>query len=342
VHNGSGLLDGCLRSLARSTFRDYECIVIDDGSTDATPAVAARHGATLVALDQCGGPARARNRGAAQARGDILVFFDADVCVHPDTLDRIDAHFRAHPTTDALIGSYDAAPADSGFVSQYKNLFHHYVHQRSRTDAWTFWAGCGAVRREVFLRTRGFDEAYTRPCIEDIELGFRLRTAGHRIDLNPAIQVTHHKRWTLWNLVRTDLLDRAVPWFLLMLRTRTMPRDLNVTGSDRLSVALLSVMVLLACSALAGQWAGWGLSLPWAAGAVVTLASALFVLNRDLYRFFARQRGLLFAARAVPLHWLYCGCCGLAVAIGLCVHGWRTLLPRRTGATTRSIECQRQ
>ncbi len=343
VHNGSGLLDSCLQSLARSAFRDYECIVIDDGSTEDTPAVAARHGATLVALERRGGPARARNRGAARARGDVVVFLDADVCVHPDTLGRMDAHFRSHPTTAALIGSYDDTPADPGFISQYKNLLHHYVHQRSHADAWTFWTGCGAVRRDVFLAMRGFDETFTRPCIEDIELGFRLRAGGHRIDLNPAIQVTHQKRWTLWHLIRTDFVDRALPWFLLMLRHRTMPRDLNVTTTHRVSVALVCVMVLFACTALAGQLLRLpvpGLTL----GALVVsaLASVLLVVNYDLYRFFARKRGLRFAVGTVPLHWLYYAYCGLAVGIGLCVHGWRTLIPRRGAATLKPIKWPRQ
>src|SRR5262245_34196719 len=233
VYNGAAVLARCLDSLARSSFRDYECLVVDDASTDASREVAAQHRVSLVPLEQRGGPARARNRGAERARGESLVFLDADVCVHADTLAEIDAHLRSHPHTASVIGSYDDRPADPGFVSQFKNLFHHYVHHTSRRDAWTFWAGCGAIRRAVFEQAHGFDESYTRPCVEDIELGFRLRTAGQRIDLNPAIQVTHLKRWTLRGWLRTDLLDRGVPWLLLMLRDRTMPADLNVSRAHR-------------------------------------------------------------------------------------------------------------
>ncbi|MBI4516694.1 MAG: glycosyltransferase family 2 protein [Deltaproteobacteria bacterium] len=334
AYNCAAFLDRSLTALARSSFRDYECIVVDDASTDHSRDVAAKHGVRLLALGSNGGPARARNRAAEQARGEILVFIDADVCVHPDTLGRIDAHFRAHPQVEALMGSYDDTPAHRGFVSQYKNLFHHYVHQTSRSQAWTFWAGCGAIRRPLFLQFHGFDESYRRPCIEDIELGFRLAASGHRIDLEPAVQVTHLKRWTLWNLLRTDVRDRGIPWFLLMLRDRTMPADLNVTRTHRLSVLLVFALVAVAGVALAEPWLPRWLPAtlplrPIAAGALAALAAALFSLNYDFYRFFLRKRGLLFTAGVLPLHWLYYLYCGVAVGAALTLHLWDRVTARR-------------
>jgi hypothetical protein len=252
------------------------------------------------------------------ARGEVLVFIDADVRLHPDALGRMAAHLRRHPSAAALIGSYDDAPAEPHFVSQFKNLFHHYVHQSSRREAWTFWTGCGAVRRQEFLAAGGFDESYARPSIEDIDLGFRLRARGLRIDLDPEVQVTHLKRWTLAGLVRTDVCDRGVPWLLLMLRHRTMPADLNLRRAHRASVALAWAALLLVAAALGGP-AGWRA----AAGTLAALcAAALVLLNLDLYRFFVRKRGLAFALRALPLHWLYYAYCGLAVAIALPLHLW--------------------
>lgn len=320
AYNAAAVLGRCLAALGASTFRDYECLVVDDGSTDSTRIIGEECDVRVIALPHNGGPARARNHAAREARGDILVFIDADVCVHPDTLARFDVHFRDAPDAVAVMGSYDDTPADPGFVSQYKNLFHHYVHQQSRTEAWTFWAGCGAVRRDVFLRCGGFDESYRRPCIEDIELGFRLKAAGHRIDLDHAIQGTHLKHWTLSTLVRTDVYDRGVPWCVLMLRHRTMPADLNVAGAHRASVvlsALCLVSVLLtAVLPLLDVWS-------WQRSALFFLPlfgmglALLMVLNRDLYAFFARKRGLRFALAGMVLHWFYYLYCGAAVLLAL-------------------------
>jgi GT2 family glycosyltransferase len=348
AYNAASVLPRCLESLARSDCRDFECIVVDDASTDDTSTVAAAHPVTVVRLQQNAGPARARNRGAEVARGELLVFIDADVCVHPDTLGRIDAHFREHPSTDALMGSYDDTPAHPAFVSQYKNLLHHYVHHRSRSQAWTFWAGCGAMRRDVFLAFGGFDELYARPSIEDIELGSRLHAAGHCIDLNPAIEVTHLKRWTLWGLVRTDVRDRGVPWFLLMLRRRSMPADLNVTHAHRISVATAGVMSLLCIVMLADALFGLPMGLrsqPTALLGVMLGAVLLLVLNRDVYQFFARKRGVAFAVGTVPLHWLYYGYCGMAVLLAVSAHLWerltgQQLVPVPSLAPVRSPEAR--
>ena len=79
------------------------------------------------------------------------------------------------------------APRLQGVVSQYRNLLHHFVHQHGNSEASTFWAGCGAIRRSVFEEMGGFDEQrFPTPSIEDIELGYRLRQAGHRILLDKA------------------------------------------------------------------------------------------------------------------------------------------------------------
>jgi len=324
VYNGELFLDRCLEALSRSSFRHFECIVVDDGSTDSSAATARKHGATVLSLDERGGPARARNRGVAAAGGAIVVFLDADVCVHAETLGRIDAYFRDHPAVDAVMGSYDDEPAAPGLVSQYKNLSHHFVHQRSRAEAWTFWAGCGAIRKPAFDAVGGFDEGYTRPCIEDIELGARLHARGNAVHMVHTIQVKHLKRWTLANLVRTDLFDRGVPWFALILKQGSMPSDLNVTIAHRLNIVLVYAVLLLMAAA---AWKASGILAPLPeAETLLSVAAALVgvivAIDWSLYRFFARRRGLLFALATIPLQCLYYGYCGLAVVLGLIEH-WR-------------------
>jgi GT2 family glycosyltransferase len=110
---------------------------------------------------------------------------------HPETLGRIKTHLTNMPGVAALFGSYDADPPYPGLVSRYKNLLHHYIHQHGRAEAATFWAGCGAVRRNVCNAVGGVDESYLSAAVEDIELGARLRRGGYRIRLCPDIQVTH-------------------------------------------------------------------------------------------------------------------------------------------------------
>jgi GT2 family glycosyltransferase len=299
------------RSLGRLSPSPGEVVVVIDGADGALAAPAEAIGATVVVLDARGGPARARNRGARAAGRPILLFVDADVEVPGDLVARVAGIFTAHPELAAVFGSYDARPAAPGLVSQYRNLQHHFVHQTSRETASTFWAGCGAVRREAFELVGGFDESWTEPSIEDIALGARLVATGHTIRLVKDLQVTHLKRWRLGHMLATDLWRRAVPWSALMLRERRLVDDLNVRHRDRLSVVLAVV-------ALAALAAGWQSPL-WLAVCAAALAIVVG-LNGAFFRFLQRQRGVGFAIGAVPLYWAYLLVCGLGFGLALVRH----------------------
>jgi GT2 family glycosyltransferase len=235
----------CLSAIRTSIPIPFEIIVIDDGSTDDTPEIARSFAAKVLSTGGRKGPAFARNLGAKKALGDVLIFLDSDVCVKPDTLSKIGRSFDLDPQLDALMGSYDYDPSSNDFISQYRNLMHAYFHQTGSERASTFWSGCGAIRRNIFLEHSGFDEDYLRPAIEDIDLGYRMIRAGRKIVLDRSILVTHLKRWTFWSLVKTDIMDRGIPWTELILRDRFMPNDLNLQLSQRVSVALAVLLVLL-------------------------------------------------------------------------------------------------
>ncbi|MEO0478792.1 MAG: glycosyltransferase [Planctomycetota bacterium] len=244
VKDGADELRRCLTALRASTVDPelHELLVVDDGSSDDSSAVAREFGATVLRFEQNRGPAFARNRGAELARGQILFFCDADVEVHPDTIERARACFVRDQDLAAVIGSYDEAPGSPHFIAQFKNLFHHWVHQHGSEDASTFWTGCGAVRRDTFLAHGGFDETFARPSIEDIELGFRLRADGQKIRLEKEMQAKHLKRWRLFDLLRTDIFLRGAPWVALMLRDRHLSADLNLSTGSKLATLLTGVL----------------------------------------------------------------------------------------------------
>jgi GT2 family glycosyltransferase len=238
------------------------------------------------------GPAAARNQGADRATGDLLVFVDADVLVHGDAFERIRAAFERSPGLTAVFGSYDDAPEAAGAVSGFRNLLHHHVHQSGEGSATTFWAGLGAVRRKAFEAAGGFDsERYRTASIEDIELGSRLAADGGLFWLDPAIQGTHLKHWTLPQMIRTDYQRRGLQWSRLLLSSRRLPRTLNLGWRHRLS-AIASVIGALALV----------LRRPRAA----LLAILLMVgLNADFYRLLLRRRGASQVVVGVPLHLIH-------------------------------------
>ncbi|HMF12784.1 MAG TPA: glycosyltransferase [Gemmataceae bacterium] len=307
VHRGGEAFQTCLESIRSASPPPDEVIVVADGETDGSENHALGLGMKVVRTPTRSGPAAARNLGARLASGDILLFIDADVVVSPATIRTVLQAFHDHPDVSAIIGSYDDAPAAGNFLSQYKNLFHHYVHQHAHEQAFTFWGACGAIRRQVFVEAGGFDEHYPQPSTEDIEFGYRLRALGHRLLLCKALEVKHLKQWSAGSLLRTDFFHRAVPWTQLILRTRRIDNDLNIDWASRIKVLLVYLLVLalgLGC----WQREGWL--------AALGLAVILLVLDAPLLRFFQRKRGLGFALRVIPWQWFYYLYCGLGFAVG--------------------------
>ncbi|MGA8218200.1 MAG: glycosyltransferase [Solirubrobacterales bacterium] len=258
------------------------------------------------------GPAEARNAGARQATGEVLVFIDADVVVRADAFRRIRDAFERDQGLSGVFGSYDDQPEAPGLVSSFRNLLHHHVHQSSPGPATTFWAGLGAVRRDSFLAAGGFDERrYRMPSVEDIEFGMRLTAGGEKIILDPDLQGTHLKAWRLGQMVRTDFSQRGVPWIGLLLRDRgRASSDLNLGWRHRLS----ALVCLLGLAALIRR----------RLRVVVAMAIALVAINRPFYSLLGR-RGPGTALAGVALHALHHLTAAAAVPVGAITH----LLERR-------------
>jgi len=307
VHNGGEKFRRCLSGITAAIPPADEIIVIADGDTDGSAQLAETMGIRVMRTPIRKGPASARNLGAHTAQGDILFFVDADVAILPDAIGQVKTLFRNQTDLAAVFGSYDDKPAETNFLSRYKNLLHHYVHQISHEEASTFWAGCGAIRRQIFMEFGGFDESYKKPCIEDIELGYRLKKAGYRIRLFKSLQVKHLKRWGIISLTKSDFFDRALPWTELILRDRQFVNDLNLRFSSRLSVMLTHSLLL---ALIGGFW--WPGLFAIACGLILSL----LIINAPVYRFFLQKQGLGFMIRTLPWHWFYYFYSGLAFIIG--------------------------
>jgi len=261
------------------------------------------------------GPAAARNVGARRSKAEVLVFVDSDIEVHADVFSRIREVFTDDPDLVGVFGSYDDEPEGETLVSDFRNLLHHHVHKGAEGRASTFWGGLGALRRDVFLAAGGFDERrFSEASIEDIDLGMRLVSDGGRILLDPSIQGKHLKRWTLGNMVRTDLLRRGSPWVKLLLDRGSSSTALNLGWQHRASAAA-SIGCITALLARKPKLAGAALAL-------------LVFVNRDFYLLLYEKRGLRQVAAGIPLHVLHHLVSVAAVPVGVLQH-LRTLTPGR-------------
>jgi GT2 family glycosyltransferase len=284
----------CLRSIIEGDFRPGEVVVVDDGSESGAGDIAAsceEYGARYLRMAKNAGPAAARNAGARATTASVLLFLDSDVSVHPGTIGNVAERLAGRPELAAIFGAYDDQPTAPGAASGFRNLLHHYVHLHSAGPASTFWAGCGAIRRNAFESVGGFREVYRRPSIEDVELGQRLHASGFPIELDPSIQVTHGKQWSLGGMFRTDLLQRAVPWTELAWESGGLPRGLNFGWGNRASVLMAGVAML-------------SIPLAWPLLALAMVVS-IALLNWRFYKYVSARLGLGALPAAVLAHFAH-------------------------------------
>ncbi|HEX7589328.1 MAG TPA: glycosyltransferase family 2 protein [Anaerolineae bacterium] len=306
AHNAAKTIAQCLTSVYQSDTAPAQVIIVDDGSTDCSAQIAAAFSCEIIRNPRRRGAAAARNTGAWAARSEILFFLDADILVPAHALRRMAEILKERPDLSAVFGSYQKETLPTNFVSIYKNLLHHYTHQTSAPEAATFCGGFGAVRGSVFRELGGFDE--TQRALEDVEFGYRMYRAGHRILLDKTLQFTHTKRYTLFSLIKSDVFNRSIPWTKLMLRQRIFRNDLNTKTNNILSVVLAG---LIACM--------FPLAAVTPAGVVGLIGAAIpfVILNAPFYGFVLKERGLLFMLETIVMNWFTYLYSGIGFVLGL-------------------------
>jgi glycosyltransferase involved in cell wall biosynthesis len=283
ARNAARLLPDCLAALRSQTMSAsaFEVIVVDDGSTDKTAEVARALGARCLTQPRQG-PGAARNHGARQAQGRILVFTDADCRPEPDWLAALVQALDAGAAR-GVVGvqgcyatdqkNWSARFAQAEFEDRYDLMRAHPAIDLVDTYS-------AAYRRDVFLAAGGFDARFPRADNEDTEFSYRLLARGHVLALAPRAVVRHLHPATLRAYLCTKC--RRGYW-----RTQVYRLYPGKAFKDRYTTWPVKLGTLLAMAWIVGSLAGL-LALPLIGGGLLALSqvcpAALLVLSWPLTR----------------------------------------------------------
>lgn len=213
-YNGARWIHATVRSLLNQTRLPDEVLVIDDGSSDASAARASAAGARVVRHAVNRGLAVGRNTALAAAAGDILVFIDVDATADPRLVETLLAGFSGPDIAGVGGGGVEAhreTLADEWRARHARQWFG----PRPLASAPFLFGLCAAYRRAALLRIGGFNTAL-RTNAEDVEVGLRLRAAGHRLVYTPAAVVYHQRADSVESLVKT--MERWYYWATVVRR----------------------------------------------------------------------------------------------------------------------------
>lgn len=305
ARNAAATLPACLDALRNQAGAppDYEVIVVEDGSTDDTAAIAEAAGARVARIPHAG-RAAARNRGAEAARGALLLFTDADCEPTPDWVACLAAPF-ADATVAGARGVYRTR--QRALVARFAQLEYEdkYRLLTPLQDIDFVDTYSAAYRRDVFLANGGFDP--TLPFDEDQDFSFRLANRGYRLVFVPDAIVYHRHTESLWAYVSKKF--HIGFWKAKIVRTHPnkLARDTHTPLSQRAQLVLFYLALVLCVPAGAGLVSFW-----WPTGAALALTATTLP-----FAWRAARKDLAVALASPMLLWARTAALGVGFALGM-------------------------
>ena len=261
-HNASRSILPTLKALEASTVRPLEIILVNDGSTDDIADIVGRFIVSSASPVRClpsswcrRGAAAARNAGAQEAKGSVLLFVDADVVVEPNTIQRMYESLRQQQGL-AIVAQFADHSLQKGVLAHFQAFLVSLTYSRLDSDSPCLGSQCVMLAADTFRRVGEFAESFAGATVEDFDMGYRLRELGGRIRIQREARIVHNHRYSIRSFLRNYYLKARDLAFLLL---ETPSVKLSAAGYYSLSRLLaipvfLTGLAMIVGSAIIRRW----------------------------------------------------------------------------------------
>ena len=293
-YNGEITIKKCLDFIFSQNYDNFEVVVVDDCSTDnSIEIIRSYQKVKLIELNKNQGPAVARNEGADNSKGDIIVFVDSDVCLPESALSLIKKTFEEEQDTQAIVGMPDRFCKFENMCSQHFNLRVHFNYLNLPPYISIIYGSIFAVRRKTFFEVGGLDARFKTAGVEDDDLGIRISQKGYKIKHLKNLQINHYKPVSLRKLIKNDFF-RAADRIKLMLRKRFInktfreKRFLTTPNEQIYSAMAIPLFFITFILTIAVKEAIWLNFIP---------LLIFYYFNRKYLLFIKKVRGVFYSVR---------------------------------------------
>ena len=204
VYNASLTLKECLDAIFNSNYKNFEVIIVSDNSSDNSVEIAKQYQCKVIELPQNKGPAFARNSGAQEAKGDILLFIDSDVIIDKEALNSLADKF-SDSDVNVIQGIYSHEPKYKNITTQYQQSFYcYYSWHADLKYTSSLITNCFAIRRKIFIELKGFNTNIRGATCEDEEFGYKLIEKGYKILILRQLIGEHRVNYNLQRLIKRN------------------------------------------------------------------------------------------------------------------------------------------
>ena len=292
TYNSSMFMPNLLDSIFKQAVNDMEVLIVDDCSTDNTIEIANKYPVRVIQMATNSGPAKARNLGVIEAKGDIIFFLDSDVLVLDGTIKEVENYFNQNPDAKCIIGICATKPLNQGFVPTYMAMFE-YVHLIGQQYAKVsvFAPRCGAIKKQFFLDIGSYDESYRGADVEDFELARRINKVDCII-LNPKLIVRH--QFANFRQALKIYFRRTVMWVHLFFKEKQLDNAGPTSPSNGISAicAFFSFLSLFVIPLIS-----------FAKYMFLFFTVSYLLSNLKWWNFMRNEAGFLFAVKALFLNY---------------------------------------